>query len=353
MEYKNVIINGREADLLLYGEIVENCVDAEAVGSRDVVKDLLGLEQSCDQVRVRINSEGGDVYAGIAIFNALRTSKCNITIYTDGIAASIAGIIAMCGRKHYMSRYSRLMIHSVSGGVYGNKHDLAKMIDEIVSLEETIGGIVSERMGISTEEVKSKYFDGQDHWFTAEEAVSLGLADGIYDVDVARPDPSAQPNAIYRNVLNNRLAFIKPQTNNNMDIEKIKTIPKFANVASEDDAIAGIAAMAAENEALLQEKQQLQTEKEALEARIQEIEDREDENLLDAAVKEGKIDPASKENYRNLLKADRTNTQNVLKSLKPARRVANDLQGGAGRDDDGPWDKRQKEIRNSLKRQRS
>ena len=343
-------MNGREADLLLYGEIAGDCMDAETVGSRDVVKALLGLEQGCDLVRVRINSEGGDVYAGIAIFNALRTSRCNITIYTDGIAASIAGIIAMCGRKHYMSRYSRLMIHSVSGGVYGNKNDLAKMIDEIVSLEDTIGGIISERMGMSTEEVKSRYFDGQDHWFTAEEAVNLGLADGIYDVDVVRPDPSAKPDAIYRNVLNNRLAFIKPQTNNNMDIEKIKTVPRFANVASEDDAIAGIEAVVAENEALLRDKQQLQAEKEALEARIREIEDREDENLLDTAVKEGKIDPASKENYRNLLKADRTNTRNVLKSLKPGRKVTDDLHGGAGSDGDGPWDKRQKEIRNSLKR---
>lgn len=351
MDYKNVIMNGREADLLLYGEIVESCSEEEAVASRTVVRDLLGLEQSCDRVRVRINSEGGDVYAGIAIFNALRTSRCDIAIYTDGIAASIAGIIAMCGRKHYMSRYSRLMIHSVSGGVYGNKNDLAKMIDEIESLEDTIGGIVSERMGISKEEVKSMYFDGQDHWFTAEEAVSLGLADGIYDVDVAWPEPADQPGAIYRNVLNNRLAFVKPQTDKNMEVEKIRTIPKFANVASEDEAIAGIAAMAAENEALQQEKQQLLSEKAALEARLKEIEDGEDESLLDAAVKDGKIDPASKETYRNLLKADRTNAQNVLKSLKPTRRVANDLEGGVDPTSDGPWDKRQKEIRNSLKKQ--
>lgn len=350
MEYKNVIVNGREADLLLYGEVVENSQgNDEFVSSKTVVKELLGLERDCDSVRVRINSQGGEVYAGIAIFNALRSCKCGITIYTDGIAASIAGVIAMCGRKHYMSRYSRLMIHSVSGGVYGNRRDLEKMIDEIVSLEETIGEIISKRMGISPEEVKSRFFDGDNHWFTAEQAVELGLADGIYDAPGFGSGSGEMPSSIYMNVLNNRLAFVKPQNNNDMELEKIKKIPKFSNVASEDEAIAGIEAMAAENEALLKEKEQLLSEKAALEAKVQEAEDAKDEETLDAAVKDGKIDASSKESYRNLLKADRANTEKVLNSLKPGRKVKDDL-GGVQDPDEGAWEKRQKEIRNSLKR---
>lgn len=350
MEYKNVIVNGREADILLYGEVVENSQgNDEFVSSKTVVKELLGLERDCDSVRVRINSQGGEVYAGIAIFNALRSCKCDITIYTDGIAASIAGVIAMCGRKHYMSRYSRLMIHSVSGGVYGNRRDLEKMIDEIVSLEETIGEIISKRMGISPEEVKSRFFDGDDHWFTAEQAVELGLADGIYDAPGFGSGSGEMPSSIYMNVLNNRLAFVKPQNNNDMELEKIKKIPKFSNVASEDEAIAGIEAMAAENEALLKEKEQLLSEKAALEAKVQEAEDAKDEETLDAAVKDGKIDASSKESYRNLLKADRANTEKVLNSLKPGRKVKDDL-GGVQDPDEGAWEKRQKEIRNSLKR---
>lgn len=351
MEYRNVIINGREADMLLYGEVVENSNGNEdVICGKEVVRDLLLLERECDTVRVRINSEGGDVYAGIAIFNALRSSKCDIVIYTDGIAASIAGVIAMCGRKHYMSRYARLMIHSVSAGVYGNKAELAKMIQEIESLETTLGEIISNRMGISPEEVKARYFDGEDHWLTAEEAVNLGLADGIYDVSglaLKREDASGD---IYRNVLENRLAFVKPQNNNNMDIKKIKEIPGFTNVASEEEAVAGIAAMAAENEALKQEKQQLQTEKEDLQERMRKAEDEQVEGILNSAVADGRIAEGQKETYRNLLKADRASAQKVINSLKKGRSVAGDIDGSGSDHIEGAWDKRQKEIRNSLKR---
>lgn len=352
MESSNTIVNGREADLLLYGEVVENSNGNEdVVCSKTVVKDLLQLERVCDKVRIRINSQGGEVYAGIAIFNALRASKCDIAIYTDGIAASIAGIIAMCGRPHYMSRYSRLMIHSVSGGVYGNKTELARMIDEITSLEETIGQIIALRMNCSLEDVKQRYFDGSDHWFTAEEAVSLGLADGIYDSEVAGLEKASPAHDIYNVVLNNRLAFVRPQTTikNNMELEKIKKIPKFANVASEEEAVAGIAAMAAENEALKQEKAQLQADKQNLEAKVQEVEDEQVENILNAAVEEGKIQEGQKETYRNLLKADRVSAQKVINSLKKGRSVADDLHKTAHNMADGAWDKRQQEIRNSLK----
>ena len=212
MQPNDAIINGRDADLLLYGEVVENSNGNENfVCSKTVVRDLAMLEQMCDNVRVRINSQGGEVYAGIAIFNALRNSKCNISIYTDGIAASIAGIMAMCGRPHYMSRYSRLMIHSVSGGVFGNKQDLTRMISEIEALEDTIGTIIAGKMNITPEEVKTRYFDGEDHWFSAEEAVSLGLADGIYDVDGLEVGAGAQARDIYDKVLSNRLAIVQPQ----------------------------------------------------------------------------------------------------------------------------------------------
>lgn len=350
MESSNTIVNGREADLLLYGEVVENsCGDENVVCSKSVVKDLLTLENRCDKVRVRINSQGGEVYSGIAIFNALRHAKCDIAIYTDGIAASIAGVIAMCGRPHYMSRYSRLMIHSVSGGVYGNKTELARMIEEISSLEETIGQIIAGRMGCTPREVRDRYFDGEDHWFTAEQAVEAGLADGIYDCGIDGLDGASNERDIYNRILNNRLAFVRPQTTNNMDLEKIKTIPKFANVASEEEAVAGIAAMASENEALKQEKARLQEEKDGLETRMREEEDQRVDEILSQAVSDGRIQEGQKETYRNLLKADRASAQKVLNSLKKGRSVAADLNNNQDQFD-GAWDRRQQEIRNSRRR---
>ena len=92
-------------------------------------------ERVSRRIHVRINSNGGEVYSGIAIFNALRHSQADIRIYVDGIAASMASVIALCGKPVEMSKYARLMLHSVSGGCYGNKQDLQRCMEEIESLE--------------------------------------------------------------------------------------------------------------------------------------------------------------------------------------------------------------------------
>ena len=99
--------------ILLYGDIGEY----SDVTAAAIVRELMEAEASGKRIDVRINSNGGDVYTGIAIFNALRGSKADIHIYVDGIAASMASVIALCGKPVEMSKYARLMLHSVSGGV--------------------------------------------------------------------------------------------------------------------------------------------------------------------------------------------------------------------------------------------
>ena len=96
--------------ILLYGDIGEY---DDNVRSGDIARELLEAEALTGKVDVRINSNGGEVYSGIAIFNALKNSKADITIYVDGIAASMASVIALCGKPVQMSRYARLMLHSV------------------------------------------------------------------------------------------------------------------------------------------------------------------------------------------------------------------------------------------------
>ncbi|WP_395263149.1 ATP-dependent Clp protease proteolytic subunit, partial [Clostridium perfringens] len=93
-------------------------------------------------------------------------SNADINIYIDGIAASMASVIALCGKHVEMSKYARLMLHSVSGGCYGNKKDMQKCIDEITSLEDTLCDMYSAKTGMSKEDIHSKYFDGEDHWLT-------------------------------------------------------------------------------------------------------------------------------------------------------------------------------------------
>ena len=208
------IIPGKDACcILLYGDIG----DYDDVRSGDIARELLEAEAQSGRIDVRINSNGGEIYAGIAIFNALRNSKADITIYVDGIAASIACVIALCGKPVQMSRYARLMLHSVQGSCYGNKDEMLGCIREIESLEDTLCEMYAARMGRDKDEIRSLYFDGKDHWLRADEALALGLIDGIYDADPVPEDST--PDEVFQ-IFNNRLH--KPQNENNMNLDELK-----------------------------------------------------------------------------------------------------------------------------------
>lgn len=342
----NVIINGDTASVLLYGEIFNNSPsdDGEVVLSKTIVSQIMTLSQSCRALNVHINSEGGEVYAGVAIFNALRSCSKEVTIYTDGIAASIAGIIAMCGRKHYMSRYARLMIHSVSAGVFGDKTDFLAIVEEIQALEGNLAIIIGERMGITPEEVKARYFDGKDHWFTAQEAVAAGLADGIYDIDVSVA-ASDSPKDVYKKTFTNRAALCSQNQNTMFDVRKFTEKPHFTNVTSEEEILRVI-------DELNTQIETLESENSSLREQISTLQNEDIERILEAAVAAGKIEEGEKSNYRDLLNANRASAESVINSLKPRRKVINDIAqgGGAGAPTESAWEAKMRQIRNNYKR---
>ena len=180
--------------ILLYGDIGEY---DDNVRSGDIARELLEAEALTGKVDVRINSNGGEVYSGIAIFNALKNSKADITIYVDGIAASMASVIALCGKPVQMSRYAS------SGGVMGGVVVTIRMIKIIIVGFEAIGEYllrVYTCMGKDKEEIRAMYFDGKDHWLRADEALALGLIDGIYDAD--RVPEDSTPEQVFQ-IFNN------------------------------------------------------------------------------------------------------------------------------------------------------
>lgn len=131
--FLNIKKNGACTTVYLYGDI------GYEVSSGQISSELRACADAGGRIEVRINSNGGDVFSGIAIYNTLKNSDGDIHLYVDGIAASMASVIALCGKPVEMSKYARLMLHSVSGGCYGNKHEMAKCIDEIESLEGQSG----------------------------------------------------------------------------------------------------------------------------------------------------------------------------------------------------------------------
>jgi ATP-dependent Clp endopeptidase proteolytic subunit ClpP len=304
------------------------------------------MESRYNRIDIRINSRGGEVYAGIAIFNALRQSRANITIYIDGIAASMASVIASSRRPVYMSRYARLMIHSVSGAAWGDKDALLQTANELASMEDTLSGIYAERSGKTKEEIKSLFFDGKDHWLTAEEALQMRLIDDIYDTDPLPENSTVEEvYAICQNRLN---------TNNNMLKDLLRKRPSFAALADEEAMLGHIAHLEAEADRALQLAEQVTD----LSGRVQEFEDRERvalqtgiTALLDAAIADGRIKEPQRASYAALLEKDFDNAKGILESLPRARRVTGDLSDTSrnAQDSASPWEDRMEEIKNKLK----
>lgn len=334
------ILNDDTACLLLYGEISDEGGEGK-IASRDIVNELIYLDSHYRNLDVRINSIGGDVYAGIAIFNAIRQCKSNVTIYIDGIAASIAAVVALCGKRVEMSRYARMMLHNVSGGCYGNKEDLRDMITTIEGLEDTIGEIIHARCGKTKEEVKSTYFDGVDHWLKADEALALGLVDAIYDVEESVPEESTTDD-IYR-IFKNRLDTFgkQPQPDNDMKLEDFKKIPRFANCTDEAAAMS----MLGETAARADKADTLETENGQLKTKVEEMETDRIETAVEDAVTDGRIDPGQKDTYKNLLKADFKNGLAALKALRPKRLLKNELNNPIS-ENGSAWERKQADIRN-------
>ena len=311
--------NGQVA-ILLYGDVG----DGQRVDSGRVVAELMSLQAMYDKIDVRINSCGGDVFSGMAIYTALRNSKADITIYIDGVAASIAGVIALCGKPLYMSPYAKLMLHAVSGGTWGNASDLRDMATQMEALQGDLAAMIAGRCGMKQEAVLEKFFDEKDHWLSAREALEMKLIDGIYEM-AEEPVPTQTTDAIYT-YFNNRLRNQPLKPNDEMGLlDSIKKVPSFANMASEDDVLAHIREL--ENKATKVES--LEKAVNSYKEKLQSLEDKEVAAFIDKAIAERRITAAQKESFTALMKSDRENTEKLIDSMKPQpeRRIVDVYKG--------------------------
>lgn len=144
------------------------------------------LRQMKGDLTVHINSQGGDVFAGVTIYNALKDyGKGKVTVKVDGLAASIASVVAMAGDEIIMSPGSMMMVHNPWSMGVGNSDELRKAADTLDEIKEAILPIYTDRSGLSTEEVQ-ELMDNET-WMTAEKAVELGFADTVQKAKVEQP----------------------------------------------------------------------------------------------------------------------------------------------------------------------
>ena len=153
-------------------------------------------------INVEINSPGGDVFAGIAIYNALRASGKEIVVKVMGVAASAASLIAMAGDKIVMPKNSFLMVHNPWSFAMGNADELRKSADTLDKIGSSLLQTYTSRTGLPEEEVAAML--ATDTWLTADEALEKGFATEVVDeikanasFDMARADLPANVKAVF------------------------------------------------------------------------------------------------------------------------------------------------------------
>lgn len=164
-------------ELQLYGDISESSWWGDEVTPKDFKKDLDALGD-IGELKVYINSGGGDVFAGQAIHSMLKRHRASVTVYIDGLAASIASVIAMAGDKVIMPKNAMMMIHNAWTWGVGNSADFRKLADDLDKINETIKTTYLDKAS-NVDETKLIELMDNETWLSAEDAIKYGFADEI------------------------------------------------------------------------------------------------------------------------------------------------------------------------------
>lgn len=159
-----------DAEVLIYDYIGYGGVTAA-----DFAKELQAVQAKT--ITVRINTPGGDVFDGLAIYNSLKAHGATIHVIVDGIAASIGSIIAMAGSTVTMGESAFLMIHNPWAMVIGNAKDMRDMAATLDKIGGSLAGVYATRQGVTVGQ--AQIWMDEETWFTAEDAREAGLADAI------------------------------------------------------------------------------------------------------------------------------------------------------------------------------
>ena len=169
-------IDGTVATLRLY-DPVDSWGEMFGVSAKEFTSAIDELPDEVEEIRLHINSPGGDVFDGIAILNALRAHDARVIAIVDGIAASAASFIACGADELIMARNSELMIHDAWGLCVGNAADMLAMADMLGRLSDNIASIYAEKSGGDVATWRAAM--AAESWYSADEAVEAGLADKV------------------------------------------------------------------------------------------------------------------------------------------------------------------------------
>ena len=177
-------------------------------------------EYENQELNIHINSLGGEVFEGMAIYSIIQRRKAKTTVYIEGIAASIASVIALAADEVIMSDNSLLMIHNAWGGTQGDAKDMRKQADVLDKITNEIAEVYVKKTRLPYNEIIEMM--SEETWLTAEEAVALGFVDSISEpIKVAAKYDVSR----FKNITNKKMEKILSLT----EKKKIKMTEELKN----------------------------------------------------------------------------------------------------------------------------
>jgi ATP-dependent Clp endopeptidase proteolytic subunit ClpP len=227
---------GEAADIYIFDEI-----GTYGVTAQDFISEIKGLKDM--PINLRINSLGGDVFDGMAMYNVIKRREAKTTVYIEGIAASIATIIALGADEVIMAENSLFMIHNAWGGTSGEAKDMRKTAETLDKITSELTDIYVKKTGLSFDAL-AEMMD-EESWLNAQEAFDLGFIDTISDsIKVAAKYDVSKFKNITQEEIKNKLSINinnKKMTNElkdwfNSKVEEIVTAVKGEVKVSADVA---------------------------------------------------------------------------------------------------------------------
>lgn len=183
---KQIAENQNVLQIYLYGEIEPSCLNiwgdlVESKTSAEYIRKAIEKAETINGIELYINSIGGYVDEGVSIYNLLKRQSVPVTAYIDGMACSIASVVAMAADKIVMPSNTTMMIHHAVGGCYGNAKEHREFATQLDKISEASTNSYLVHAGDKlTREALEPLLDAET-FLTAEEAFNIGLCDEILD----------------------------------------------------------------------------------------------------------------------------------------------------------------------------
>ncbi|MCS1351154.1 head maturation protease, ClpP-related [Mechercharimyces sp. CAU 1602] len=165
-------------ELYLYGEIVSLGWDDSDITAKSF-KDDLDVLGEIEELNLYINSPGGSVFEGVAIYNIIKRHKARVSVHIDGLAASIASVIAMAGDAIFMPENSMMMVHNPWTVTWGNANEIRKVADDLDRMRESIMQSYLAKTGEKLVKEQLTALLDEETWLTAQECREYGLCDVV------------------------------------------------------------------------------------------------------------------------------------------------------------------------------